>query len=86
MRTLMIGFCLCLALLTSCDGGKPREDRYPDVKMGMTESEVEALLGKPDSTADADGKISKTWKMDVDKRVITITFKDGKVEGKSSRG
>jgi len=82
----------CLAV-TGCGGGKVNKENKDKIKTGMTESEVEAVLGKPTTSEDKEiemmGVKAKvkvaTWK-DGDKH-ITVTYdKDNKVQTVTATG
>lgn len=84
----MIGI---LALLAGC-GSSVTRDNFDKIKDGMTVAEVEAILGKPTSTGagsgaaisvNASGQVS-TWQDG--ERSITITFVNGKVALRASKG
>jgi hypothetical protein len=69
---------------------------YDKIKVGMTGSQVTALIG-PSNEMDAHGRVvfrfspgdkwmseTVTWKYG--NKVVTIAFKDGRVESKSQSG
>ena len=92
---------LCLLLLTGCGGGKISRSNYEKVRTGMTEEDVEAVLGPGKDVTVAPPKDPKAPKppavpgmpanakikvwQDGD-RSITVVFGNGKVDRKSSKG
>jgi len=82
-----------LLAVTGCGGGKVSKENKDKIKNGMTESEVEAILGKPTESSEKEiemmGVKAKVkvavWK-DGDKH-ITLTYdKDNKVQSIASSG
>lgn len=80
----------CL-IITGC-ASKVNRANYDKINTGMTEKEVEGVLGKGEEQASAgvdagimsmSGKV-KVWKGGT--KVITITFIDGKVAAKAQYG
>jgi hypothetical protein len=75
---------LSAMMLAGC-GSKVTKENFDKVEVGMTEAEVEGILGKATETSEASGSIGdltgkgsiKVWK-DGDKK-ITVTFANGKV-------
>jgi hypothetical protein len=72
---LLLCFTVCLVVV-GC-GSKVSEDNYKKIKAGMTEAEVQAVLGNPTETAEAKGTKTQTWKHGDD--TITVSYADGKV-------
>lgn len=70
------------------DAGKPTKENHAKVTDGMTEAEVLELLGDPDSRggdidANAVDASVSTWVWGSGARRLTVTFKGGKVLGKT---
>ena len=80
---------LLAAMLAGCNGGKAGKGSFDDVLNGMTEAEVEELLGtgKPDAGTEGDlGPIvapAKTLRWTDEDEKITVTFVNGKVVAKT---
>lgn len=89
MRTIMFRVALLAVLFvfTAC-GSKITTDNYDKIQTGMSQEEVEKILGKPtDSGGGGIGGMSAgtaTWK-DGDKS-IAVTFMNGKVTLKVKSG
>ena len=83
--------CVLLAFVCGC-GSKVSKANYDKIEIGMTEAQVEKILGKGTPQADAGGAIGNlagsakivSWK-DGDKG-ITVTFINGKVTLKAPQG
>ena len=92
---------VCLSLM-GCAGSKINKANFDKVSIGMPEEDVEAILGKGDEQADLNmpnmginvpnlggggvGRSMKTKTWEDGSKSIIITFKDGKVMGKVTRG
>jgi hypothetical protein len=94
IRQILIGvamMALMLTILPGC-GGKVSKSNFDKVQNGMTMAEVEGILGKGTEQAGVAGAIGDlagsgkvmTW-TDGEKS-ITVTFVDGKVTAKASKG
>ncbi len=82
LRAVLVGV---LALALAACGSKITEQNYGRIASGMTQQEVEAILGAPtDSRTLAIGSLSgtlATWR-GKDGRAISVQFLNGKVMGK----
>jgi hypothetical protein len=92
---------VCLSL-TSCASSKVNKTNFEKISSGMTEEEVEAILGKGDEQAEINmpnmginmpnmggsgiGRAMKVKTWQEGSKSINITFKDGKVLGKIASG
>jgi hypothetical protein len=73
----IILFLLTAFGLLGCGGG-PTRDNYDNVNTGMTESDVERLLGTPQFSKTTDGVLVEAWKMQESDQAIMVSFQDGK--------
>lgn len=76
---LALTFCVVLA---GCGGGKSfSDDDFKKVKMGMTEKEVNDILGAPAQSKDAESPLGKmktaAWKSNG--KDYSVAYVDGKV-------
>ena len=72
---------------TACSGPEATSDNHAKVTDGMSTDEVLGLMGEPESRggevdAGANEGVS-TWVWGTGARRMTVTFKDGKVVGKT---
>ena len=79
---LLLG--LAIALLSGCTGGKVNKDNFDKIRLGMTQEEVQRLLGPPTEASGVElpifsGTASKWVQGDT---TITIQFVNGKVMAK----
>lgn len=78
-----VGIALLALLLTAC-GSPVTQENFNKIQTGMTQDEVEAILGTPDESSSASlGTFSggaSTWK--TKDATITIQFMNGKVQFK----
>ena len=75
---------LIIAGLTGCAGSKINQDNFNKIKLGMSQEEVQRILGPPTESSGLEvpmfsGTMSKWIKGDV---AITIQFVNGKVVAK----
>ena len=101
LRTVAVLWAVAGCLLVGgCGGSKVNKSNFDKISMGMSEADVEGVLGKGQEQAGAAinmpgmGNIgiqgmptsakTKTWTDG--NRVITIVFLDGKVAGKTQAG
>lgn len=78
---------LSVVMIAGCGGSKVTKENFDKIKTGMTEAEVEAILGKATDSGGASASLPgmsvsgtmKVWK-DGDKKIM-VTFSDGKVAG-----
>ncbi|HEY9073583.1 MAG TPA: outer membrane protein assembly factor BamE [Desulfobaccales bacterium] len=75
---------LIIAGLTGCAGSKINQDNFNQIKLGMSQEEVQRILGPPTESSGLEvpifsGTMSKWIKGDV---AITIQFVNGKVVAK----
>ncbi len=56
---------LCLSLLSGCSGGKgkPSQANFDAIKTGMTEAEVDTLMGPPAAGADPKAAMNEVGKL-----------------------
>jgi hypothetical protein len=79
----------CLVFVAGCEN-KVTKDNYDQIEVGMTEAQVEAILGEGEDTVDAEAGIPdasfkmKTWTHG--NSSIVIMFQDGKVATKARAG
>ncbi len=80
-------FIICSIFFISCTG-KINKTNYKKINNGMSKSDVESILGPGDSNASSSygGYTAEvvTWQSGMN--IISITFSDGKVSGKSQVG
>lgn len=81
-RALLVG--LLIVGLAGCAGSKITKENFDKIKLGMTQKEVEAILGPPTEASGLEvlmfsGTMSKWAKGDT---VITVQFVNGKVVAK----
>ena len=97
LAVLRLFLCCIAALSGGCSGSKVSQTNYDKIKEGMTEAEVQRILGPPSNTASSSisrtdpktgtteqSKSQMSWG-DGD-RSITIDFTNGKVAGKKQQG
>jgi hypothetical protein len=70
--------------LTACESSRINQENFDKVKTGMTQAEVQAILGPPTESSSADFAVfsgtASTWKwQDI---TITIQFVNGQVIAK----
>jgi outer membrane protein assembly factor BamE (lipoprotein component of BamABCDE complex) len=80
--TLLVG--LVIAGLAGCAGSKINQDNFDQIKLGMSQAEVQRILGPPTESSGLEvpmfsGTMSKWVQGNV---VITIQFVNGKVVAK----
>ena len=80
--TLLVG--LVIAGLAGCAGSKINQDNFDQIKLGMSQAEVQLILGPPTESSGLEvpmfsGTMSKWIQGDV---AITIQFVNGKVVAK----
>jgi outer membrane protein assembly factor BamE (lipoprotein component of BamABCDE complex) len=77
---------LLLALAISCDGKRITKANVDEVSEGMSKKQVESILGPPTSMDNQDFVIMKktTYVYRQGKDMVTIVFKDDKVQSKDS--
>jgi hypothetical protein len=56
-----LSFALCL-VVAGCGGGSPTKENYAKIKDGMTESEVNGILGSPSESKELLGNKISMWK------------------------
>jgi hypothetical protein len=91
-RPCSVAFIVVLCLLITGCGSKVNQANYDKIKNGMTEKEVEDILGKGEEQASAGGNAlgmsmsgkAKAWKDGT--KLITVSFIDGKVTAKAQNG
>ncbi len=81
-RALLVG--LIIAGLMGCAGSKITKENFDKIKLGMTQEEVQAILGPPTEASGLEipmfsGTMSKWVQGDT---VITVQFVNGKVVAK----
>jgi outer membrane protein assembly factor BamE (lipoprotein component of BamABCDE complex) len=75
-----------LALAISCSGKRITKANVDEVSEGMSKKQVESILGPPTSMDNQDFVIMKktTYVYRQGKDMVTIVFKDDKVQSKDS--
>jgi hypothetical protein len=81
-RLAVTALVLALCLAVPACKSKVTVDNFAKVKQGMSEKEVEGILGSPSKSGEEDvplmGKLKvSTWKSG--NSVVTVGYKDGKV-------
>jgi hypothetical protein len=81
---LVIIIGLTIVCLVGCTGAKISKDNFDKIKLGMTQEEVQAILGPPTEASGLEipvfsGAMSKWIQGDT---VISVQFVNGKVVGK----
>lgn len=87
-----VAFIVVLCLLITGCGSKVNKGNYDKINNGMTEKEVEAILGTGEEQSSTGVNVpgmsmsgkSKVWKDGM--KIITITFINDKVQGKAQVG
>jgi outer membrane protein assembly factor BamE (lipoprotein component of BamABCDE complex) len=82
---LMVVLMLLLAL-DSCSGKRITKANVDEIAEGMSKKQVESILGPPTSLSTEDFVVMKktTYVYRQGKDVVTIVFKDDKVQSKDS--
>jgi hypothetical protein len=97
MVRLLVALVMCVAIV-GCGGSRLSKSNYDKIKTGMTEAEVDAILGPGDTDTSIDvadasvgginvpgmSAANKTWKDG--ERSIHIGFMNGKVQTKMGEG
>ena len=85
MKSLLV-LALMLAIGISCVGKRITKANVDEVAEGMSKKQVESILGPPTSIDNQDFLIMKktTYVYREGKDVVTIVFKDDKVQAKDS--
>jgi SmpA / OmlA family len=85
MKSLLV-FALMLVIGISCVGKRITKANVDEVAEGMSKKQVESILGPPTSIDNQDFLIMKktTYVYRQGKDVVTIVFKDDKVQAKDS--
>jgi len=83
---LLLVLMLTLVIGTSCSEKRIRKANVDEVAEGMSKKQVESILGPPTSIDNQDFLIMKktTYVYRQGKDVVTIIFKDDKVQAKDS--
>lgn len=81
---LVVLLGLAIAVLSGCTGAKINKDNFDKIRIGMTQEEVQRLLGPPTEATGVEipifsGTASKWVQGDT---IITIQFVNGKVMAK----
>jgi outer membrane protein assembly factor BamE (lipoprotein component of BamABCDE complex) len=77
---------MLLLMLDSCSGKRITKANVDEIAEGMSKKQVESILGPPSSLSTEDFVIMKktTYVYRQGKDVVTIVFKDDKVQSKDS--
>ena len=88
-RRALLTAVLSIAFIAGCSGSKVDQKNYDRIHVGMTESEVQQLLGKPsttDTVSSAFGLNGSRESWQDGGRSITVIFVLGKVAGSQKSG
>ncbi len=81
-RCIGVGLAAATLCLAGCGGGDLSKESFNEVKVGMSQEEVEALLGSAAKSSEVGGTLTMGWENGDAKAVVV--FRNGKVKSKQA--